>query len=174
MVKISPALQVHVGKAFTTTFGLLFKLYLADVPGSDYLDQTPLGVLDRMTQIFGDETASLAAKYRVRLIKSAFTLAKRGPKAGFDTDLLGSVWRPLVDVVEDHPLALCDARSASLDDLIEVSFVDRGYIRHNYMAKYNPNFRLCYLSNMRSDETCIFKVFDSKDGVAKSMSPSLY
>lgn len=54
-----------------------------------------------------------------------------------------------------------------MDDLIEVSFVDRGYIRHNYMAKYNKNFRFCYLGGMRIDEMCIFKVFDSKDGVAK-------
>ncbi len=78
-----------------------------------------------------------------------------------------SVWRPLVDIVEDHPLALCDARTANVDDIIEVSFVDRGYIRPNFMAKYNKNFRFCYLGGMHSDEMCIFKVFDSKDGVAK-------
>ncbi|KAF2807645.1 uncharacterized protein BDZ99DRAFT_392331 [Mytilinidion resinicola] len=111
-----------------------------------HVDQTPLGVLDRMRQIYGHEADSLAAMYRVRLI---------------------NIWRPLVEVVEDLPLALCDARSASLDDLLEVSFVDHGYTRHNFMAKHSPDFRFFYLGKMRREEVCVFKVFDSQDNVAK-------
>ena len=73
-----------------------------------------------------------------------------------------------MDVVEDYPLALCDARTASLDDLVGVSSIDKGYIRHNFIAKYNPGYRFSFLGDMRNNEMCIFKVFDSKDGVAQS------
>lgn len=113
----------------------------------------------------------MASQYRVRLIKYVrFSLQPRR----FETPLTSkfnvifSVWRPLVDVVEDFPLAVCDSRSAKLEDLIDVAFLDRGFVRHNYMATYNPNFRFHYLSKMRKDEVCIFKVFDSKEAVAQS------
>lgn len=77
-------------------------------------------------------------------------------------------------IVEDYPLALCDARSATVDDLVSISQVDKGFVRHSFMAKYSKDFRFCYLENMRNDEVCIFKVFDSKDGVAQSGYPYLH
>ena len=70
-------------------------------------------------------------------------------------------------MVEDLPLAVCDARRVGPEDLIEVAFIDGGIPRYNYMAKHSDEYRFCYLGNMRRDEVCILKNFDSRDGVAK-------
>jgi hypothetical protein len=74
-----------------------------------------------------------------------------------------SVWRPLVDVVEDVSLAVCDARTSSRDDLIEVDFIDNTMVRKNFMAKYSEAAQFYYLSKMTKDECCVFQVFDSLD-----------
>ncbi|EED12080.1 conserved hypothetical protein [Talaromyces stipitatus ATCC 10500] len=111
-----------------------------------HVDYSALEAFKRMQNVFGEQADELVAKHRLRLI---------------------NVWRPLVDVVEDLPLAICDARHANPEDLIEVAFIDGGIARYNYMGRYSDNYRFCYLSNMHRDEVCILKNFDSRDGVAK-------
>ncbi|KIX09849.1 uncharacterized protein Z518_00930 [Rhinocladiella mackenziei CBS 650.93] len=111
-----------------------------------HVDQSPAGVFDRMHRYLGEEADVLARKYRIRLI---------------------NVWKPMVDVVEDMPLALCDARVATEQDLVEVDFVLEDYNRRTYMAKYTDRFKFYYMSRMTKDEVIMFKVFDSADVAAK-------
>jgi hypothetical protein len=78
------------------------------------------------------------------------------------------VWRPIRLPVETFPLAICDARTLSHDDLIvsERRYPDR--IGQTYAIKYNPQHRWYWFPWMRRDEALVFKVYDSlNDGRAR-------
>ncbi|KAG0633461.1 hypothetical protein HOY80DRAFT_1141411 [Tuber brumale] len=87
-----------------------------------------------------EETAEVAKNYKVRVI---------------------NVWRPLVDIVADNPLAMCDARTVKASDLVSSVHVSSDYTRRNYIVKYSPDFQFYYLSKMTKEEICSFMVFDS-------------
>ncbi|RYP76695.1 hypothetical protein DL771_001617 [Monosporascus sp. 5C6A] len=125
------------------------------------LDQSPLGVLEWLQREFGQEEATeMVNKYRVRVI---------------------NIWRPLVDVVEDVPLVMCDAQTVKPSDLVHSAHVSDDYVRRNYLVKYNEDFRFYYLSKMTRNEICAFMVFDSsavgEDSIRKAVplcSQSIY
>jgi hypothetical protein len=78
------------------------------------------------------------------------------------------VWRPIRLPVESFPLAICDARSVSTDDLVisERRYPNR--IGQTYAITYNPNHKWFWFPRMRRDEAIVFKVFDSlNDGRAR-------
>jgi hypothetical protein len=78
------------------------------------------------------------------------------------------VWRPIRLPVETFPLAICDARTLSLDDLVvsERRYPDR--VGQTYAIRYNPAHRWYWFPRMRRDEALVFKVYDSlKDGRAR-------
>jgi hypothetical protein len=78
------------------------------------------------------------------------------------------VWRPIRHPVESSPLAMCDARSISVDDLVisERRYQDR--VGQTYAIVHNPKHEWFWFPRMRRDEAIVFKVFDSsKDGRAR-------
>jgi hypothetical protein len=78
------------------------------------------------------------------------------------------VWRPINHPVETAPLAICDARSISVDDFVisERRYPNR--IGQTYAVTYNPEHRWYWLPQMRPEEALVFKVYDSaKDGRAR-------
>jgi hypothetical protein len=78
------------------------------------------------------------------------------------------VWRPVRLPVESFPLAICDARTLSDDDLIisERRYPNR--VGQTYAIKYNPEHRWFWFPRMRREEALVFKVYDSlKDGRAR-------
>lgn len=74
-----------------------------------------------------------------------------------------NVWRPLVDPVENFPLALCDVRSIDKNDMVDAERRAPNHIGEISLAIYNPNHRWFYFSDMHSDEVLLFKTFDSAD-----------
>ena len=74
-----------------------------------------------------------------------------------------NVWRPLVDPVENFPLALCDSRSIDDKDTFNAERRAPNHIGEIILATYNPNHRWFYFSNMRPNEVLMFKTFDSID-----------
>ena len=78
------------------------------------------------------------------------------------------VWRAINRPIQSNPLAVADAKSVAMDDLI---VAERRYphrIGQTYRLKYNPNHRWFYFPEMRRDEALVFKVYDSeKDGRAR-------
>lgn len=105
-----------------------------------HVDQSPSGIVDRLYRQFGDEASDLIDRYHLQIY---------------------NVWKPLVDIVEDEPLAVCDARTACQADMIEIDSVSEDYTRRSFMVKYNDSFRFYYLNQMTKEEACIFRVFDS-------------
>ena len=78
------------------------------------------------------------------------------------------VWRPIRHPVESFPLAICDARSVSFDDLVisERRYPNR--VGQTYALTYNPAHKWFWFPRMRREEAIVFKVFDSlKDGRAR-------
>jgi hypothetical protein len=78
------------------------------------------------------------------------------------------VWRPIRHPVETYPLAICDARSLSPDNLVisERRYPNR--IGQTYAITYNPAHQWFWFPRMRREEALVFKVYDSlKDGSAR-------
>ena len=75
-----------------------------------------------------------------------------------------NIWRPLVDPVQDFPLALCDARSVDPLDLIDSERRAPNHIGEIQLAVHAPEQRWYYYPQMRPPEVLLFKTFDSKDG----------
>ena len=78
------------------------------------------------------------------------------------------VWRAINRPIESNPLAIADARSIAVDDLL---VAERRYphrVGQTYRLKYSPGHRWFYFPKMRRDEALVFKVYDSEtDGRAR-------
>lgn len=75
------------------------------------------------------------------------------------------VWRAINQPIETNPLALADARTVAMDDLLvaERRYPDR--VGQTYRLRHNPAHRWFYFPRMHRDEAIVFKVYDSqKDG----------
>ena len=78
------------------------------------------------------------------------------------------VWRAINQPIRANPLALVDARSVAVDDLLisERRYPDR--VGQTYRLKYNPAHRWLYFPQLARDEAIVFKVYDSAtDGRAR-------
>jgi hypothetical protein len=79
-----------------------------------------------------------------------------------------NVWRPIRGPVQDSPLALCDARSFTDDDLIPTDLVYAHLRGETSSVAYNPAHRWYYFSEMQPDEVVLIRVHDSAaDGRAR-------
>jgi hypothetical protein len=78
------------------------------------------------------------------------------------------VWRPIRNPIQSNPLAICDARTLSTENLIacERRYPDR--VGETYRIAYDANNVWYYFPQMRRDEALMFKVFESEtDGRAR-------
>ncbi len=75
-----------------------------------------------------------------------------------------NIWRPLVDPVEDFPLALCDLRSLETKDLVDTERRAPNHTGEIQLALHDPRQRWYYYPQMRPPEVLLFKTFDSIDG----------
>jgi hypothetical protein len=79
-----------------------------------------------------------------------------------------NLWRPIRGPLEDAPLAFCDARSVSFDDLAPMDLIYPDRVGETYLVKYNPEHQWFYAPGMRTDEVLLIKSYDSaKDGRAR-------
>lgn len=110
-----------------------------------------------MRQTYGiDEATRLSKEYRYQLFKFVSSLPVRASLL-----TCASIWYPLVEVVVDKPLAVCDAQTVNHSDLVEIYSISENYPRRSFMVKYNPNLRFYYLNRMTREEVCIFRIYDS-------------
>jgi len=82
---------------------------------------------------------------------------------------LVNVWRPIRGPVQDHPIAVCDARSTSQKDFISTEIQhfmedDLEVPRLNgqiYSFQHSDAHRWFYVSDMQADEVMFLKCFDT-------------
>jgi len=78
------------------------------------------------------------------------------------------VWRAIAKPIQSNPLAIGDASSFVMSDLIAAERRYPNRVGETYQVRYNPAHRWFYFSEMRRDEALVFKVYDSEqDGRAR-------
>jgi len=78
-----------------------------------------------------------------------------------------NLWRPLAEI-EQLPLALCDARSISPNDVIPGDLVYRDKVGETFSFTYNADHRWHYFPKLRPEEVLLLKIYDSRtDGTAR-------
>jgi hypothetical protein len=79
-----------------------------------------------------------------------------------------NVWRPIRGPVLDSPLALCDARTFTDDDLIASDLVYHHVRGETSSVEFKPGHRWYYFSEQQADEVILIRVHDSaNDGRAR-------
>jgi hypothetical protein len=111
-----------------------------------HVDQTATSGADRLRVAYPDEADELLRR-RVAIV---------------------NLWRPITSPVLDAPLAMCDARSVTPNDLVASELVYRDRRGETYNLVYNPGQRWFYAPEMRADEVLLLKCFDSRDDGAVS------
>jgi hypothetical protein len=123
---------------------------------SKYLREPVLSVHNDYTEWSGPQ------RVRDLLPDEAETLLKR-------RFAIIQVWRPVSTwPVQANPIAIADARSLDMKDLIaaERRYPDR--VGETYQIQYNPDHYWYYFPLMRREEALVFKVYESKkDGRAR-------
>ncbi len=84
---------------------------------------------------------------------------------------LVNFWRPIIEPVEDMPLAICDAQTTELEDFVatkiehfqEDNLTTPTLTGEIYSFKYNPKHRWFYVPKMKSSEVILLKCYDSAD-----------
>jgi hypothetical protein len=77
-------------------------------------------------------------------------------------------WRPIRNPVEREALAIADAQSMGVKELVASSRVYPDRVGEVYHCTFNPEHRWYYFPKMQRNEAIIFKCFDSmKDGRAR-------
>jgi hypothetical protein len=86
-----------------------------------------------------------------------------------------NVWRPIAEPVLTAPLALCDATSIELDDIVATDFVYPDNVGEVALFRPNPNHRWFYYPQMKRDEAILIKIYDSlEDGTARLSAHSAF
>lgn len=79
-----------------------------------------------------------------------------------------NVWKSLYDVVEELPLAMCEAPSQSDGDLLRMELKYRERTGEIYVMRHSPQHRWVYFPQMRADQALLLKTYDSEtDGRAR-------
>ena len=78
------------------------------------------------------------------------------------------VWRPINKPVQNEHLAIADARSIGVDELIPSARIYPDRRGEVYHSTFNPAHRWYYFPKMQRNEAVVFKCYDSlKDGRAR-------
>jgi hypothetical protein len=79
-----------------------------------------------------------------------------------------NIWRPIHGPLRDTPLAVCDARTVKMEQLVPSDLVYRDRVGETYSVIFNPAHQWFYLPEMEADEALLLKCYDSAiDGRAR-------
>ena len=75
-----------------------------------------------------------------------------------------NVWKPIHNVVEELPLAMCDVTSTSPDDFFKLYLRYRDRNGENYVLRYSDKHKWWYFPQMTPEKVIVLKTYDSDDG----------
>jgi hypothetical protein len=79
-----------------------------------------------------------------------------------------NLWRPIRGPLRDTPLAVCDARTVKMDQLVPSELVYRDRVGEIYSVTFDSAHQWFYLPDMEADEGLLVKCYDSEtDGRAR-------
>ena len=82
-----------------------------------------------------------------------------------------NLWRPTRGPVQDSPLAVCDATTIDLGDLVPTDLVYAHRVGETSSVKYNPDHRWFYVPQMRTDEALLIKCSDTATNIPARFTP---
>ncbi len=107
----------------------------------------------RVRQLLGDEAEDLLSR-RVAFI---------------------NVWKPIRNVVEERPLAMCDVTSSPPEDFFKLHLRYRERNGENYVMSYSPKHKWWYFPKMTPEQLILLKTYDSEiDGRARFVGHSAF
>ena len=129
----------------------------------------------------GDESVQEARRLRepVKMVHNDYTewsgpervrdlLPDEAPNLRQQRFAIIQVWRPIQDVIEQQPLAICDARTIAAGDLIAAERRHPNRVGETYHIAHNPDHRWFYVPEMKRNEALVFKTYESAtDGRAR-------
>ena len=125
-------------------------------------DYTPISARNRVLQL----AAPIDADITANTVKEPL-LNMEEAKYLLDTHRVAfiNVWRSIgAHPVKDNSLAVCDKESFAPNDFADLKFVYPDREGGISVAKYNPNHKWCYVSDLMNDECILLKCYDSKFG----------
>jgi hypothetical protein len=79
-----------------------------------------------------------------------------------------NLWRPIRGPLRDAPLAVCDARSIKMEQLVPSDLIYRDRVGETYSVTFDPAHQWFYVPEMQADEGLLLKCYDSMtDGRAR-------
>ena len=86
-----------------------------------------------------------------------------------------NVWKPLYRRVEELPLAMIDAQTQDIDDLLRMDLKYRERTGEIYVMRHSPKHRWYYFPLMEASQALLLKTYDSEtDGRARFMGHSAF
>ena len=86
-----------------------------------------------------------------------------------------NVWKPLYRRVEELPLAMIDAQTQDIEDLLRMDLKYRERTGEIYVLRHSPKHRWYYFPLMAADQALMLKTYDSEtDGRARFMGHSAF
>jgi hypothetical protein len=85
---------------------------------------------------------------------------------------MNSVWRCVAGTNVDAPLAVCDYRSITPNDLHRIDIVYPHFSEEGFEVTHNPAHRWYYKKGMSKDDIVLFKIDDNLETVARCKSKS--
>lgn len=86
-----------------------------------------------------------------------------------------NVWKPLHNVVEERPLAMCDVESSPRSDFFKLYLRYRDRDGENYVMKHSDNHRWWYFPKITPEQVILLKTYDSaEDGRARFVGHSAF
>lgn len=140
-----------IPKIYTVPDDLDARTITIDVAHQVHADGSPNGIKKSLSYLLTeDEKADIVeGRYRLRVI---------------------NVWRPLVPVVENQPLAICDRRSVQTSDWEEVEKIQTAWIEESMYLRHNEGQKWFWLSKQTMDEVTSIVVWDSANADSVTVS----
>lgn len=86
-----------------------------------------------------------------------------------------NVWKPIHNVVEEFPLAMCDVTSAPPEDFFKLYLRYRDRTGENYVMRHAPGHKWWYFPHMTPEQVIVLKTYDSEvDGRARFVGHSAF
>jgi hypothetical protein len=85
-----------------------------------------------------------------------------------------NVWKSLYDVVEELPLAMCDARTASDEDMLLMELKYRERTGEIFVMRHDPRHQWYYFPRMDASHALLLKTYDSDPSRARFMGHTAF
>lgn len=85
-----------------------------------------------------------------------------------------NVWKPLYNVVEERPLAMCDVTTSPFEDFFKLHLRYRDRDGENYVMKHSDKHQWYYFPKISPEQVILLKTYDSDKDVAQFVGHSAF